>query len=122
MTQSWMPKIAGLLSIIAGSIGILGSVIAIVLFSFVNNPQNNPLPLDSSFGDAVGWALIISFFVINLVAIAGGVMAIKRKLWGLALAGAICSLLSLWAGVLGIASIVFLALSRNEFGNKTHDH
>ena len=122
MTQSWMPKIAGLLSIIAGSIGILGSVIAIVLFSFVNNPHNNPMPLDSSFGDAVGWALIISFLVINLVAVAGGVMAIKRRLWGLALAGAICAMFSLWASVLGIVSIVFLALSRHEFGNGSHGH
>jgi len=122
MKQSWMPKIAGLLNILAGSIGILGSVIAIVLFSFVNNPQNNPLPLDGSFGDPLAWALIISFLLINLIAVAGGFAAIKRKLWGLALAGAICSLLSLWAGVLGIASIVFLALSRHEFGNGSNGH
>lgn len=122
MPQSWMPKIAGLLSIIAGSIGILGSVIAIVLFTFLNNPQNNPLPLESTFGDSMGWALIISFLVINLIAVAGGLAAVKRKLWGLALTGAICALFSLWAGVLGIASIVFLALSRNEFGKGSNGH
>jgi hypothetical protein len=111
-----MPRIAGMLSIIAGTIGILGSVIAIVLYSCVNNLQNNPGSVESSLGDPVGWAFIISFFIINIMAILGGMLAIKRKLWGIALAGAICALLSLWAGALGIASIVFLTLSKDEFG------
>jgi len=44
----------------------------------------------------------------------GGIYALQRKIWGLALAGSIAAFFSpSW--VLGVAAIVFTALSKNEF-------
>jgi hypothetical protein len=117
-----MPKIAGLLNLIAGAIGILGSLIAVVLFSFVINPQDIARLEYFNFNHPVVRVFVISYLVVNLFAIVAGVVAIKRQFWGVALAGAICSILSPWSWPLGIASIVFLSLSKNEFGTGTHDH
>jgi hypothetical protein len=117
-----MPKIAGLLNLIAGAIGILGSLIAVVLFSFVINPQDIARVEYFYLNHPMLRVLVISYFAFNLFAIVAGVVAIKRQFWGMALAGAIFSVLSPWGWPLGIASIVFLSLSKNEFGTGTHDH
>jgi len=53
--------------------------------------------------------------ILGIVAIAGGISAIRRKRFGLALAGAICAILS---GPLGILAVVFIALRKSEFGAK----
>jgi len=50
--------------------------------------------------------------VLGIVAVVGGVSAIRRKRFGLSLAGAICGLIS---GVLGILAVVFVALGKREF-------
>jgi len=59
---------------------------------------------------------------LGLVAIVGGIFAIKRKIWGLALAGAICAIVPphpwgslIWTPVVGALAVVLLVLSRNEF-------
>jgi hypothetical protein len=61
--------------------------------------------------------------VLGLIAIAGGVFAIRRKVWGLALTGAICAIVPphpwgylIWTPVLGISALVFVVLSKSEFG------
>jgi len=43
----------------------------------------------------------------------GGVFALRRRFWGLALAGSICALSG--ATVLGILAIVFVVMGRSEF-------
>ena len=49
-----------------------------------------------------------------ILAIVGGIYALQRKIWGLALAGSIAAFFTpSW--VLGVAAIVFTALSKNEF-------
>ncbi len=50
--------------------------------------------------------------VLGIIAIAGGVSAIRRKSFGLALAGAICALPSV---VFGILALIFISLGREEF-------
>jgi len=89
--QTWKPTVAGTLTIAAGAIGlIVGSVLVTRAPLFV-----------------VGLPAII----ISLVAVAGGLCALTRRAWGLALAGSICAI-SLW---LGIPATIFIALSRQEF-------
>ena len=86
------PVIAGILSIIAGVIGlIIGGVSA-------------------EFGD-LGEILAL-FWPAAVVAIIGGIYALRRRLWGLALAGAICSLTVF---PLGIPALILTVLSRREF-------
>jgi len=87
--QTWKPTVAGSLTIAAGVLGlIVGTVLVTPLF-------------------IVGLLAII----ISIVAVAGGLCALKRRAWGLALAGSICSI---WCWV-GIPAIVFIALSKQEF-------
>ncbi len=49
---------------------------------------------------------------LGIVAIVGGISAIRRNVFGLSLAGAICALPS---GILGILAVVFVALGKREF-------
>jgi len=50
--------------------------------------------------------------VLGIIAIAGGVSAVRRRSFSLALAGAICTLPSL---VFGILALIFVSLAREEF-------
>jgi len=49
----------------------------------------------------------------GIVSLLGGIYALKRSVWGLALAGSISTFLS--STPLGIPAIVFTALSKKEF-------
>jgi len=51
--------------------------------------------------------------ILGVVAIVGGISAIKRKRFGLSLAGAICALPSV---ILGIPAVIFVTLGKREFG------
>ena len=53
--------------------------------------------------------------VLGIVAVIGGVSAIRRKRFGLSLAGAICALPS---GLEGILAVIFIALGKREFRAK----
>jgi len=63
------------------------------------------------------WLMIMGvfFLVLGILAIVGGVSAIRRKRFGLSLVGAISALAS---GLLGILAVVFVALGKREFGVK----
>ncbi|MFC1866017.1 hypothetical protein ACFLYB_04830 [Chloroflexota bacterium] len=49
----------------------------------------------------------------SVVAIIGGIYTVQRKNWGLALTEAFCAIVPMQ--ILGILSIVFIALSKKEF-------
>jgi hypothetical protein len=51
--------------------------------------------------------------VLGIVAIVGGISAIRRGSFGLSLAGAICALLPI--NVLGILAVIFVSLAKEEF-------
>jgi hypothetical protein len=53
------------------------------------------------------------FLVFGVVALVGGIYALKRRRWGLALAGSILALFT--GGVLGLLSIIFVTLGKKEF-------
>ena len=64
----------------------------------------------------IGWVITGAFFVIlGIVAVVGGISAIRRKRFGLSLAGAICALLS---GLMGVLAVIFVVLGKREFGTK----
>jgi len=101
--ETWMPKAGGILSIVAGAVEILGGLTAGTLLTTLV-----PLP---GLGAIVGFPLVI----LGIVAIVGGVFSLRRRIWGLALAGAICSLFLPHIVLLGILAIIFIALSKKEF-------
>ncbi len=103
MKETWKPTAAGILCIIAGVIGVIvGIVIAAV--------------------GSIGWffwmpwfsAIGVPIIVLGIIAIIGGICALKRKIWGLALTGSICAFLGPW-GLLGILAIIFVSLGKGEF-------
>jgi hypothetical protein len=117
MDKTWMPTVAGILSVIAGAFSFLGSIfigIAVAIFFSSSYDGLN----GQNYSAVAAWiVLFVPYFTISIVAVVGGVYALKRRVWGLALAGSICALLTMWAWPLGVAAIVFIALSRNEFGH-----
>jgi hypothetical protein len=102
--RTWMPIAGGALSIVSGAVEILGGITAgTILTTLVAMP---------GIGAIAGFPLVI----LGIVAIVGGVFSIRRRIWGLALAGAICSLLLPTITILGILAIIFIAMSKKEFG------
>jgi len=103
MERTWKPTVGGILAIIGGAIGtILGLVIATVgsIGWFFGVP----------WVSAIGAPLII----LGIIAIVGGIYALRRRIWGLALAGSICALIGPW-GLLGLLAIIFVSLGKGEF-------
>ena len=65
---------------------------------------------------------VLGFFllVLGAIALAGGIFAILRKVWGFALAGAICAIFSPgWIN--GILATIFVSISKDEFGKCSPD-
>ncbi|MCD6452803.1 MAG: hypothetical protein J7K77_00685 [Dehalococcoidales bacterium] len=105
MERTWKPKTAGILTIIAACIGIgIGAAIAIG-GGFLGGLGSN---LSFTFA-AAGKATI----GLGVVALIGGIFTLKRKIWGLSLAGAICATFCMLP--LGVLSIIFVAMGRKEF-------
>jgi len=103
MEKTWKPTTAGILAIIAGALQVIvGIVIAAVgsIGWFFGMP----------WFSAIGAPLII----LGVIAVIGGTYALRRRIWGLALAGSICALLGPWA-ILGILAIIFVSLGKSEF-------
>ncbi len=119
----------GILSIIVGAFEVLGGGILVAWKMlgclplgmrhgwFLHGPEGVPNPDVLPFDMCITpMCLVIVggvFVVLGIIAIAGGVSAIKRKSFGLSLAGAICALPSV---ILGILAVIFVSLGRREFG------
>ena len=108
MNTTWKPTTGGILSIICGSFGVLaGTMVAL--------------------GGSISWLIGIPFatrilamigipyILLGVVAIIGGIFAIQRRIWGMALAGAICAFLIPPPFILGILAIVFISMGKEEF-------
>jgi len=121
-SRSGLLTAGGVLSIVAGAFEVIGGVIMVVL-RVCTDLLFRLVPLPFQPGDwfegiipvLPTWLLIIGvpILVLGIIAIIGGVSALRRKSFGLSLAGAICALPS---HILGILAIIFVALSRKEFG------
>jgi hypothetical protein len=95
----------GALSIIAGVVGILGSIFW--------------------FGDALLWELGLAFcwvimLVVSIIAIIGGIMALARRMFPMAIIGAVCAMLSVgFFGLsffLGLVALILIILGKDTFG------
>jgi hypothetical protein len=108
MNKTWKPVTAGILDIIAGAAGLIlgfGFMIGVALVGFVTQlPMwlNTLIPLVS-----------IPLIILGLIDIAGGICALVRKVWGLALVGSITTLIT--SPVIGIIALVLTAISKKEF-------
>ena len=110
----------GVLSIVAGAFEVNGGGIMLAsaklgvqfrLWDFALYPGiwlEHIIPVDSPWFIIMGGLLV----VLGIIAILGGIWALRRRSFGLSLAGAVCILP---LGILGIVAIVCIALAKREF-------
>ncbi len=119
--RTWKPTVAGILTIIDGSLnllGVLGVIIAAIFLSASSyladliGPDIYPLTLGVVIGILVTVAVFMA--IVGILSLLGGISALQRKRWGLALAGSICAVFGS-ISILGILAIIFTAMSKNEF-------
>ena len=108
MKKTWKPVAGGICGIVAGAWGILAGGILGAVGLCVPAMRMDP---ELGFLHLFGWPIL----VLGIMAIIGGVFAIRRQKWGLALSGAICAVLIPPPFILGILAIVFIALGHGEF-------
>ena len=114
--KTWMPTTAGILCIISGATRLMGGIIIFIL-GWLGDGILNLFWLGMPSTQFIPFLLLriaaVPVVVLGVLAIVGGVYAIQRKRWGLALTGSICATLLGW--LLGIPAIIFTALSQKEF-------
>ena len=100
------PVAAGVLDIISGSLGILCAVLLVI-----------PIVILEVLDERLAGHILITIAVICAItcalAIIGGAFALRRKFWGLALAGSIAALIPI--PIFGITAVILTALSKDEF-------
>jgi hypothetical protein len=116
--KTWKTTTAGILAIVAGAVGVTEwvavAVLGILAWGWL--VMGGLLGVGGIVAAAV--AIVIT---IGIVAIVGGIFALKRKRWRLALAGSICAIFSFWFipvllnVPLAIAAIVLVVLGKGEF-------
>ena len=116
MNKTGKPTAAGILTIVAGGMGIGVGAYVIAFREMITD-------LVMMYG-VVSLAELGEFFAVfsgvaialGTIALIGGICALKRRCWGMALAGAICSLPMIPIGTpLGILVVVFVSKGKKEF-------
>ena len=116
--KTWKTKAAGVLAIVSGVLAVSQWVTVAVLEVMALGWL--PMGTLAGLGAVVAAAFTIAIGA-GIVAIVGGVFALKRRRWRLALAGSICAIFSvvflpiLVNVPLAIAAIVLVVLGRGEF-------
>ena len=136
MERTWKPTTAGILNIISGAFGIAAGIFVMGVGGMISGlsgvdwsawekwggtwgPGPGPADIQEMLPEVIGFVTAISIIVgivllaFGIITLVGGIYAIKRRKWGLALAG---SILALPVGsILGILAIIFVSLGKNEF-------
>lgn len=116
--KTWKTRAAGVLAIVSGVLAVSQWVTVAVLEVLALGWL--PMGTLAGLGAVVAAAFTIAIAT-GIVAIVGGVFALKRRRWRLALAGSICAIFSvvflpiLVNVPLAIAAIVLVVLGRREF-------
>jgi hypothetical protein len=118
--KTWKPTVAGILEIIDAAGSLIWSFILLIAALVLANASTwagfSEKDIDMlTIGPAAVFCLVLGIFVLALaiLELIGGIFALKRKKWGLALSGSIAAALPF--NILGILAIIFLAMSKDEF-------
>jgi uncharacterized membrane protein HdeD (DUF308 family) len=106
--KTWLSTTAGVLDIIDGCISLLIVVGLMVAIAFVSDEPDTL---------AILVPIAVVFAVKAMLAIVGGICALQRRNWGMALVGAIAACVPL--SLLGIVALILTALSRDQFRQGT---
>jgi hypothetical protein len=126
MNKPWMPVVAGILDIVSGAMGVLMGLGMSLYQTFAGAIQAAPgaaprfgphmgafSQMPHLFFPGMGLAIGITLAVLGVLAIIGGIFALKTKAWGLALAGSIGAVLT--GRLLGVIALIFTVLGRKDF-------
>lgn len=113
-------QVGGVLNIISGVFGVIGALALLAMIVFFGYIFSLP-EVSADLTDTAPLAIIQVFYgiaafvllVLGIIGIVGGVYAMKKRAWGLALAGAICGILTFLP--LGIIATIFIAQAQKEF-------
>jgi hypothetical protein len=114
-------RTGGILTIISGAFGILLSlwmVFAALMMRIVLSAPSYSYGYSLPAGlinlmMVFYFALGLFFFLVSVLGIVGGVFALKRRYWGVALAGAIAG--NITFSLCGIPALIFVTLAKPEF-------
>ena len=114
----------GILSIIIGVLEAVGGGLLTASVLLTSGEWELSLPFVPRFGnfgvmtfDPTPVLIVgIVLLVLGILAIVGGVSALKRSSFGLSIVGAICAFLPV--NVLGLLALIFVSLGSSEFGTE----
>ena len=118
MKKTWKPTVAGILSIVSGVSRIIGSIIVTMILLFIPVYSSvGPGPVHGiSIPGILSTVLIpiaIFMFVTAILSLIGGIFAIQRKKWRLALTGSIAAIFG--STIIGILATIFTVMAKDEF-------
>ena len=92
MEKTWMPTAAGILDIVAGALSLLGLTFALFGILVLGTMGGSDMPAEIS-AIIIPLVVMMAIFAIiaDILAIVGGTFALRRRKWGLALAGCIAA-------------------------------
>lgn len=109
MKRTALPIVAGVMNIIIGSINLLGVIGVGIAIAVVWSQVGV-----DSIALTVLWIVVVVLLVFGLPSLIGGIYAVQRKNWVIALIGSVASFLT-WS-IIGLIPLILIALSKDEFG------
>ena len=116
MQKTCKPIVAGILEIIIGTVRLAGGIVILIIGSLGDGVLNvlwYGMPGIEFLSYRFFVIVAVPVILLAMLTIAGGALALQRKIWSLALAGAIVADLFSW--FLGIPAVILTALSKDEF-------
>jgi hypothetical protein len=111
MSKHTKPKIAGILQLIWG-VPVVICFIYVFIYAMIEIAKHGGLH-SGHFGLEMGLWFTGVALPFGILSVLGGIYALKRKKWGLVLAGAIAGIFLFWP--ISVAAIVMTILSKDEF-------
>jgi len=124
ISLSSKPLIAGIFLIIAGLLGIFIWSMVLAFDPSELDPLmlQNILPADSPISLEQLQSILLTCGIIGCIlsifALAGGIVAVKRKAWGLAIVGGILGLFTIGyflGSIMSLIGLILIFISRKEF-------
>jgi hypothetical protein len=113
-------RVGGVLTIVSGGLGLLGMLITVLLLVIARGVGSENFYSDTMtydqfvhFMDVSIGVILIFGGIFCILVITGGIFALRRKIWGLALAGSIASLFTFFP--CGVPALIFTCMGKREF-------
>jgi len=112
--RNMAPVIGGALSITSSIVNLLILIIPVTIDYFRYLSGELPFsPVGTFFVGLMGLRAIL--LALSVIALVGGILAIERRWWAFALAGAIASIFSFSGLPFGVVATILVAKSKKEF-------